>query len=97
MFGPWLSTVTWLRHRMPKGLSVLKPNANFITLHCEQHLWQRVWLEANSRADAYIITWTLIGSVILYGSGGNLDYIDALFFASGAATQSGLNTCVWLC
>jgi hypothetical protein len=36
---------------------------------------------------------TLIGSVILYGQR-NIDYIDALFFASGSATQSGLNTCV---
>jgi len=36
---------------------------------------------------------TLIGSVILYGER-NMDYIDALFFASGSATQSGLNTCV---
>ncbi|CAA9963080.1 potassium ion transporter [Pyrenophora teres f. maculata] len=40
---------------------------------------------------AYIIGWTLIGSVILYG-GGRMHYIDALFFASGSATQSGLNT-----
>lgn len=39
----------------------------------------------------YIITLTLIGSVILYGNG-RVNYIDALFFASGAATQSGLNT-----
>lgn len=36
---------------------------------------------------------TLIGSVIMYGSK-NMSYTDALFFASGAATQSGLNTCV---
>jgi hypothetical protein len=40
---------------------------------------------------AYIISWALIGSVIMYG-GGRIPYIDALFFASGAATQSGLNT-----
>ncbi|KAJ9302666.1 hypothetical protein DTO271G3_40 [Paecilomyces variotii] len=39
----------------------------------------------------YIILWVIIGSVIVYGTGG-LAYIDALFFASGAATQSGLNT-----
>ena len=38
---------------------------------------------------------TLVGSVIIYGSK-NVDYIDALFFASGAATQSGLNTYVEL-
>ncbi|UPX19791.1 low affinity potassium transporter [Ascochyta rabiei] len=39
----------------------------------------------------YLIVMTLIGSVIIYGSR-NMAYIDALFFASGAATQSGLNT-----
>ncbi|KAH6638963.1 cation transport protein-domain-containing protein [Boeremia exigua] len=39
----------------------------------------------------YIIVMTIIGSIIMYGSR-NMDYIDALFFASGAATQSGLNT-----
>jgi hypothetical protein len=32
-----------------------------------------------------------MGSVIMYGNG-RIPYIDALFFASGAATQSGLNT-----
>jgi Trk-type K+ transport system membrane component len=42
-------------------------------------------------ADAYIIFHTLLGSVIMY-AGSDLRYIDALFFASGAATQSGLNT-----
>ncbi|KAL1870660.1 low affinity potassium transporter [Paecilomyces lecythidis] len=39
----------------------------------------------------YIILWAIIGSVVVY-AGGELAYIDALFFASGAATQSGLNT-----
>ncbi|KOS46227.1 hypothetical protein ACN38_g2832 [Penicillium nordicum] len=39
----------------------------------------------------YIISWAITGSVILY-LGGNIDYIDALFHAGGAATQSGLNT-----
>ncbi|KAJ5795288.1 hypothetical protein N7457_001887, partial [Penicillium paradoxum] len=40
---------------------------------------------------AYIISWAIIGSIIVY-PGGNIDYIDALFQAAGAATQSGLNT-----
>lgn len=40
---------------------------------------------------AYIIGWTLIGSIMMYGNG-RIPYIDAIFFASGAATQSGLNT-----
>jgi Trk-type K+ transport system membrane component len=39
----------------------------------------------------YLIGWTIIGSVMLYTIGG-LPYIDSLFFASGSATQSGLNT-----
>ncbi|KAJ5543743.1 hypothetical protein N7513_007251 [Penicillium frequentans] len=39
----------------------------------------------------YIITWALIGSVIVY-TGGGIAYIDALFLSVGAATQSGLNT-----
>lgn len=39
----------------------------------------------------YIIAMTLITSIILY-PGGDLAYIDILFFCSGAATQSGLNT-----
>jgi hypothetical protein len=34
---------------------------------------------------------TLIGSIILYPTK-NMAYVDALFFSSGAATQSGLNT-----
>lgn len=38
----------------------------------------------------YILSWIIIGSVIVYPSA-NLRYIDALFFAAGAATQSGLN------
>lgn len=39
----------------------------------------------------YILSVTIIGSILLYPAGG-LAYIDALFFASGSATQSGLNT-----
>ena len=33
----------------------------------------------------------ILGSILLYPAHG-IPYIDALFFASGAATQSGLNT-----
>jgi hypothetical protein len=40
---------------------------------------------------AYIISWAIIGSIIVY-PGGNISYIDALFQSAGAATQSGLNT-----
>ena len=39
----------------------------------------------------YMIGMSLLGSVIIYGIG-DIHYIDALFFASGASTQSGLNT-----
>lgn len=39
----------------------------------------------------YIITIALIGGSVLYGQH-NLPFVDALFLASGAATQSGLNT-----
>ncbi|KAI9924934.1 low affinity potassium transporter [Aspergillus wentii] len=39
---------------------------------------------------AYIISWTLFASVLIYVLGG-ISYIDALLLASGAATQSGLN------
>ncbi|GAB1320687.1 low affinity potassium transporter [Madurella fahalii] len=52
------------------------PHFNFITAH---YFW--------------IVGLTLLGSVIIYGVGrGNVAYIDALFFASGASTQAGLNT-----
>lgn len=39
----------------------------------------------------YIITWGIIGSVIVY-PGSDVSYTDALFMSVGAATQSGLNT-----
>ncbi|KAI5792891.1 cation transport protein-domain-containing protein [Pyronema domesticum] len=39
----------------------------------------------------YLIGMTLVGSLIVW-AGQNMPYIDALFFASGACTQSGLNT-----
>ncbi|KAL2201446.1 cation transport protein-domain-containing protein [Corynascus similis CBS 632.67] len=41
----------------------------------------------------YIIGMAIIGSVIVYGAGrGNIAYVDALFLASCASTQAGLNT-----
>ena len=39
----------------------------------------------------YLLSMSLIGSWILYGSG-IIPYIDAVFFGTGSATQSGLNT-----
>jgi len=38
-----------------------------------------------------MISLTIVGSIILYPAK-NIAYVDALFFSSGAATQSGLNT-----
>jgi potassium uptake Trk family protein len=38
----------------------------------------------------YMIGFSIVGSIILY-PGGGMKYIDALFFAAGASTQSGLN------
>jgi hypothetical protein len=38
-----------------------------------------------------MVVMTLIGSILLFPAG-RLHYIDALFFAAGSATQSGLNT-----
>jgi Trk-type K+ transport system membrane component len=53
-----------------------EPHFNFITAH---YFW--------------IISLSILGSVIMYGAGkGNISYMDALFFATGANTQAGLNT-----
>jgi hypothetical protein len=41
----------------------------------------------------YMVAMTLLGSVLIYPAG-ELHYVDAFFFAAGAATQSGLNTYV---
>ncbi|KAI1378211.1 potassium transport protein TRK1/TRK2 [Hypoxylon crocopeplum] len=52
------------------------PHFNFITVH---YFW--------------IIGWTIVGSILIFASAqGQLAYIDALFLASGANTQAGLNT-----
>lgn len=63
----------------------------YLTLYVRSSI--RVSSRNSPRPDTYLIVMTLLGSVILYGRR-NLAYIDALFFASGAATQSGLNTYV---
>ncbi|KAF2267263.1 potassium transport protein TRK1/TRK2 [Lojkania enalia] len=39
----------------------------------------------------YLITMIILTSILIYPAG-ELAYVDALFFSSGAATQSGLNT-----
>lgn len=45
----------------------------------------------NVFVDFWVTMLTIIGSILLYPAGG-MRYIDTLFFASGACTQSGLNT-----
>ena len=40
--------------------------------------------------DIYIISSALLGSLLIY-AGKDISYIDALFFATGACTQAGLN------
>ena len=40
--------------------------------------------------DLYIISCVLIGSLLIF-AGGNIAYIDALFFAGGSCTGAGLN------
>ncbi|RYP73174.1 hypothetical protein DL771_003810 [Monosporascus sp. 5C6A] len=51
------------------------PHFNFITAH---YFW--------------ILGWTILGSILIFATaGGQLAYIDALSFASGANTQAGLN------
>lgn len=53
-----------------------KPHFNFITVH---YCW--------------IIGATITASILIYAVGrGNIHYIDALLFASGANTQAGLNS-----
>ncbi|KAI9847979.1 MAG: low affinity potassium transporter, partial [Sclerophora amabilis] len=39
----------------------------------------------------YMLSLTIVGSILIYPVR-SITYVDALFFASGAATQSGLNT-----
>ncbi|EGV60699.1 potassium transport protein TRK1/TRK2 [Yamadazyma tenuis ATCC 10573] len=40
---------------------------------------------------SYIVFWSIIGSIMIFPVK-NIKYIDALFFASGASAQAGLNT-----
>jgi hypothetical protein len=40
--------------------------------------------------DIYIISSALLASLLIY-AGKDISYIDALFFATGACTQAGLN------
>ena len=86
--SPW----EWVKAHNPlRAITGLNTNRlNFITIHCGS--------ESISRSrflliliDLYVLFLAILGSVLLYPAGG-MHYIDALFFASGCATQSGLNT-----
>lgn len=79
MFGPFEDIWNWVRPLVPstwKFWKVGKPHFNFLTVHY-----------------LYMIGLTILGSILLYPPQPKLlAYIDALFFAAGSATQSGLNT-----
>lgn len=60
------------------------PKYNFLTFHCGP-----LDLTANI-LDLYIISSSLLSSLLIL-AGGNITYIDALFFGTGACTQAGLN------
>ena len=70
--------------------------------HTVQTAWPRIKAKAESlrwkkRVSfitihyLYMLGMTITGSILLY-PGSGIAYIDALFFAAGACTQSGLNT-----
>ncbi|KAK8239037.1 cation transport protein-domain-containing protein [Phyllosticta capitalensis] len=74
----------------------LMETGKFLRDHVFSHIPRRIrfrWPRFNFIAlhYLYLVLWTIIGSIIIY-PGGRLQYTDALFFASGSATQSGLNT-----
>ena len=93
MFGPWLEIFAWLKALAPNFKGFRRPHFQFITLHCTHAYNLRLVSGSNLvLADIYLISLTILGSIILYGDGSVLGYTDALFFASGCATQSGLNT-----
>lgn len=72
-----------------------KPHFNFITVHCKSRRHANVAREHASNlglADFWVIGLSILASVVIYGTaGGDIAYIDALFFAVGANTQAGLN------
>ncbi|ROT40175.1 hypothetical protein SODALDRAFT_306203 [Sodiomyces alkalinus F11] len=63
-------------HAAKPSIPSKKPHFNFIWAHY-----------------SWIVGMTILASILIYAtSEGQLHYIDALFFASGANTQAGLNT-----
>ncbi|KAF1951633.1 hypothetical protein CC80DRAFT_424490 [Byssothecium circinans] len=76
MFTPWIVAFAWVKEK------IKLPSK-----------WGAIRPSFNfiTLHYTYLISMTMLGSVILYG-GNNMAYVDALFFASGSSTQSGLNT-----
>ncbi len=76
-------------------IGVKKRRLSFITIHCTLKSWSKynsgLPMLTFMLLDLYVIGLAILGSIVLY-PGGNIAYIDALFLASGCATQSGLNT-----
>ncbi|CAI4217843.1 unnamed protein product [Parascedosporium putredinis] len=72
-----LGPIIWTHLRALKPSFISKdPHFNFISAH---YFW--------------IIGMSIFASILLYSTAnGQLPYVDALFFASGANTQAGLNT-----
>ncbi len=70
-----------------------KPHFTFITVHCSSpDSWAFMKLQLTGCSiDFWIIGLALLASCMVYAER-NIPYIDALFFASGGCTQSGLNT-----
>lgn len=93
MFEPLIEVYRWIKSVVPDSFKPGRPHLNFITVHCkikrENKRGQSALLTTGQ--DCYMIGLTIIGSIILY-PGKTLGYTDSLFFAAGAATQSGLNT-----
>ncbi len=93
MFAPIVESLDWAKAHNPRSI-FRKRRFNFITIHCTFQLSIaeiQAHFEADPCTDLYILSAAIVGSILLYPAG-RLAYIDALFFASGAATQSGLNT-----
>ena len=84
-------------NRFSLWLKRVRPTFNFLLVHCAASprlVFFGIILEfmlTYGCVDVYIITSALVGSLLIY-AGGNISYIDSLFFATGACTQAGLNT-----
>ena len=97
VFGPFGDVWNWLRNN-GWGNPFMKRHWNFLTIHCGLHAQashRKKEIQTDGRlilsTDCYMIGIIIISSVMIYPAGG-MRYIDALFFAAGATTQSGLNT-----